>query len=371
MSIESLPYPTREISTNLPLFLSDIGAVPIPISVTGTQTIIATKGSTYITYGSGTITFTDPNILTAASGDHYKVIVGGTSVAVIGGVSYTVASPIEILRLVSAGAWITYSGLDASQISGGVISSDRLPSYVDDVLEYSNLAAFPATGETSKIYLALDTNATYRWSGSVYIQINSDQTITLTNDVTGSGTGSFATTISAGAVSLSKMANVSSSTVFYRKTTGSGAPEVQSLATLKTDLGLSGTNSGDQTITLTGAVTGSGTGSFATTLADDVVSLAKMANVATSTVFYRKTAGTGDPEVQTLATLKTDLGLSGTNSGDQDLSGLVTKLIPSEYTVTNGPAVPVKTFDASAATIDDVYKVLASLIQTLKDRQII
>ena len=47
------------------------------------------------------------------------------------------------------------------------------------------------------------------------------------------------------------------------------------------------------------------------------VSLAKMAGVATGTVFYRKSAGTGDPEVQTLATLKADLGLTGTNTGDQ------------------------------------------------------
>jgi hypothetical protein len=48
-----------------------------------------------------------------------------------------------------------------------------LPSYVDDVEEYANLAAFPGTGETGKIYVALDTNKTYRWSGSVYIQITS------------------------------------------------------------------------------------------------------------------------------------------------------------------------------------------------------
>lgn len=94
-----------------------------------------------------------------------------------------------------------------------------------------------------------------------------DQTITLTSDVTGSGTGSFATTIAASAVTLAKMANVATSTVFYRKTAGAGAPEVNTLATLKTDLGLTGSNSGDQTITLTGDVTGSGTGSFAATLA--------------------------------------------------------------------------------------------------------
>lgn len=53
------------------------------------------------------------------------------------------------------------------------------------------------------------------------------------------------------------------------------------------------------------------------TIDNSTVTLAKMANVATATVFYRKTAGTGAPEVQTLATLKTDLGLTGTNSGDQ------------------------------------------------------
>jgi hypothetical protein len=47
------------------------------------------------------------------------------------------------------------------------------------------------------------------------------------------------------------------------------------------------------------------------------ITLAKQADVGTGTVFYRKTAGTGAPEVQTLATLKTDLGLTGTNSGDQ------------------------------------------------------
>jgi hypothetical protein len=47
-----------------------------------------------------------------------------------------------------------------------------LPSFVDDVLEFANLAAFPGTGATGKIYVALDTNKTYRWSGSVYVEIS-------------------------------------------------------------------------------------------------------------------------------------------------------------------------------------------------------
>ena len=53
------------------------------------------------------------------------------------------------------------------------------------------------------------------------------------------------------------------------------------------------------------------------TIDNNAVTLAKMADMATSSLIYRKTGGTGDPEVNTLATLKTDLGLTGTNSGDQ------------------------------------------------------
>ena len=59
--------------------------------------------------------------------------------------------------------------LDAS----GLVPVGQLPSYVDDVLEYTNLGAFPAVGEPGKIYVALDTNKTYRWSGTVYIYITS------------------------------------------------------------------------------------------------------------------------------------------------------------------------------------------------------
>jgi len=51
------------------------------------------------------------------------------------------------------------------------VDAAYLPSYVSDILEYANLGAFPATGQTSKIYLALDTNKVYRWSGSVYIEV--------------------------------------------------------------------------------------------------------------------------------------------------------------------------------------------------------
>lgn len=56
--------------------------------------------------------------------------------------------------------------------SDSKIPSAQLPSYVDDVLEYDNKSAFPKTGETGKIYVAKDTNLTYRWSGSDYVEIS-------------------------------------------------------------------------------------------------------------------------------------------------------------------------------------------------------
>lgn len=54
----------------------------------------------------------------------------------------------------------------------GKIPSSQLPSYVDDVLEFENKASFPTTGETGKIYVAKDTNLTWRWSGTDYVEIS-------------------------------------------------------------------------------------------------------------------------------------------------------------------------------------------------------
>lgn len=83
----------------------------------------------------------------------------------------------------------------------GLVPTNQLPSYVDDVLEYTNVSSFPATGETGKIYVDTTNNDTYRWSGTQYIQVNdavstadeatrlsTARTIELTGDVTGSTT---------------------------------------------------------------------------------------------------------------------------------------------------------------------------------------
>lgn len=54
----------------------------------------------------------------------------------------------------------------------GKVPAAQLPSYVDDVVEYASTSVFPETGESGKIYIATDTNKTYRWGGSAYVEIS-------------------------------------------------------------------------------------------------------------------------------------------------------------------------------------------------------
>lgn len=152
---------------------------------------------------------------------------------------------------------------------------------------------------------------------------------------------------------------------------------------------VSGTNTGDQTISLTGDVTGSGTGSFAATIANDAVTYAKMQNVsATDKVLGRSSSGSGDVEEITctaagraliddadasaqrttlgLGTLATQSGTfsgtsSGTNTGDQDLSGYV----PTSRTI-NGYAlsanVTLSKGDIGLGNVTDHVQTKASVV---------
>lgn len=66
--------------------------------------------------------------------------------------------------------------------SAGKVPTSQLPSYVDDVVEYASKTNFPVTGETGKIYLALDTNLTYRWGGTEYVEISPSLALGETSD---------------------------------------------------------------------------------------------------------------------------------------------------------------------------------------------
>lgn len=64
----------------------------------------------------------------------------------------------------------------------GKVPASQLPSFVDDVLEFDSVTAFPEEGEAGKIYIAVDTNITYRWSGTQYTMISSSLLTETTGD---------------------------------------------------------------------------------------------------------------------------------------------------------------------------------------------
>lgn len=88
--------------------------------------------------------------------------------------SINIAVPENISELNNDVGFALKSYVDGNfpKLSGGLIPSSYLPSYVDDVIEAANVASFPTTGESGKIYVALNTNLTYRWSGTTYVEIS-------------------------------------------------------------------------------------------------------------------------------------------------------------------------------------------------------
>ena len=93
------------------------------------------------------------------------------TLAQVGNHYHTEFEPKDATILKSAAKGVA-NGL-ATLGSDGKITSTQLPSYIDDVLEYTNLVGLPATGEASKIYVVTSTNKQYRWSGSAYVEMTS------------------------------------------------------------------------------------------------------------------------------------------------------------------------------------------------------
>ena len=90
------------------------------------------------------------------------------------GIVTSATTPTSLNALgITDGVITTDIGVSVAPLIGGKVPSVNLPSYVDDVLEFASLADFPNLGEAGKIYIAIDTNLSYRWATSVYVQISS------------------------------------------------------------------------------------------------------------------------------------------------------------------------------------------------------
>ena len=119
--------------------------------ITGNQTITLSGDVS----GSGTTSIT----VTVADDSHNHIISN------VDGLQTALNNKLETSL---KGAANGLAELDAT----GKVPSAQLPSYVDDVLEYTAAGSFPGTGETGKLYVALDTNDVYRWTGSAYVKVS-------------------------------------------------------------------------------------------------------------------------------------------------------------------------------------------------------
>ena len=115
--------------------------------------------------GTDTIVYTHPTT-TAVTAAAVKVGKDSSGHVVLG--NALTASDVGAIATTAKGAANGVAELDST----GKVPSSQLPSFVDDVLEYDKQSSFPTTGEAGKIYIAQDTNKTYRWSGSAYVEIS-------------------------------------------------------------------------------------------------------------------------------------------------------------------------------------------------------
>lgn len=192
------------------------------LSVTSDGTLSATD----TTYGNASTTAA--GLMSAA--DKVKldgIATGANKTTVDSAISSTSANPVQnkvisaaldeksdvdhnhdatYIKQTQIGAAGGVAGLDEN----GHISAQYIPASVDEIIEAASKSAFPATGETAKIYVALDTNLTYRWSGTQYVEISPSLALGTTGSTAAPGNHGHdaATTSTAGFMSAADKAKL-------------------------------------------------------------------------------------------------------------------------------------------------------------------
>ena len=250
-----------------PLRLKDYATADLPDAADFAQGLVwdstlltfrASDGASWLRfalYGSGVTSFnTRTGAVTLSSGD---------VTTALGFTPYNATNPAGYISGITSSMITTALGYTPTSVTGltGVQSVAAFKTGLSLVKADVGLGSVDNTSDAAKNVLSATRLTTARningvafdGTANVTINLSASRTIAMTGDVAwsvsfdGSGNVSAAGTIQAGTVSLAKMANMATASLFYRKTAGSGAPEVQTLTTLKADLGLTGTNSGDQT----------------------------------------------------------------------------------------------------------------------------
>ena len=181
-----------EVTGSVPLLLKTLGSLVIMSDGTDAETAISTAISNMVTPDETTIvTGLDGITISVKKSTSAEIdeILGDVPTSHTWEGYYTKSETEALIDVVDDK--ITQSGIEtalgytpipttakgsnngvAELDSVGKVPASQLPSYVDDVIESATYAALPATGEAGKIYVTLNDDKTYRWSGSAYVEIS-------------------------------------------------------------------------------------------------------------------------------------------------------------------------------------------------------
>lgn len=390
VTAQSGDYTTAQVTEVTNLYYTDARArASISLTVTGNSgasTYNSTTGvlniPTYTLTGLGGITLT--SLSSSATGLTYTNTTGVFSLTS----GYVIPTTTEETN------WNTaYTNRITSLTVTGSSGSATLSSNTLNIPTYTlsglggqplstNLTSLSGLSYVSTAFVKMTASGTFSLDTNTYLTGN--QTITLSGDVTGSGTTAITTTIGAnkvlnsmlaGSIAASKLVGTDITTV-GTITTGTWNGTAINLSSYA-----SGTLQAAQFPALTGDVTTTA-GSLSTTIASNAVTLAKFQQVATQTLLGRGTAGTGNIEVLSLGAPFSITGgaLTLSSSAVRNYNnftatagqtvftvtggyvpGLIdvfvngVKLIPTtEFTATNGTSITL----ISAAALNDVVETI-------------
>ena len=251
----------------------------------------------------------------------------------------------------------------AANTPGAIVARDASGNFTAGTIT-ANL-----TGNASTATLATSVTNNASLTGMV-TSVGNVTTVVTNANLTGAVTSSGNTTsIAAKAVTLDKMSDMATGTLIYRKTASTGVPELQTLATLKTDLGLTGNNSGDQTnvtgtsANVTGVVLGINGG---TGIANSGKTISLGGSLTTSGAFTTTLTSTATtaltlPVTGTLATLTGAEALT-----NKTINGLTPTAVSSGFTIAGGTTSKILTVSSDATvsgsnTGDQILPTLTSL----------
>ena len=254
--------------------------------------------------------------------------------------------------------------------SSGVIPANQLPSYVDDVLEFATLANFPSVGEAGKIYIAIETSKTYRWTGTVYVAIGGAEaadtalrlftarTISISDGATGTATqfdGSANITIPITEIDATKITKglIPSARIptLNQSTTGNAATATK-LATPRKINGVSFDGTGDINLDVYSKAE---TNSIAGT-PDATETVAGKAKIATTAIAQ---AGTNDTDIITAKKLRGALNADG----DAPISAIRSYVIGS---ATSAPTI-LRSMNVASVTKPASSQLTVNFIKPMTD----